>query len=110
MPRKDPPPESPSNSAPANALAAPASRVDTYLTRRAQATWPSAVVYCDSDGPVPPPGAQDDARRFRLTRSGQPEVVLGEGGFRQARTALDLLKLASAEDPSRGDDPRNPRT
>lgn len=63
-------------------------RLDTYLTRRAQKLWPNALVYC-LDIAAPAGGA--DRRPFLLTREGEADVVLGEGGFRQAREAMDLL-------------------
>ncbi len=66
-------------------------RVDTYLTRKAQQHWPQAIVDCDSADPVPPAGATGDVRRFRLSRPGMPDLMLGAGGFRGARTALAQL-------------------
>lgn len=73
---------------------APTAHVDTYLTRKAQAAWPRAIVYAAGDRPAE---GEPDTRPFRLSRDGQPDVILGEGGFRDARVALNLLTRAARE-------------
>lgn len=59
--------------------------------------WPQAVVHCDSEVPTPPVGAADDTRRFRLSRPGLPDQILGVGGFGEARTALAQLSSSRPE-------------
>lgn len=70
----------------------PTTRVDTYLTRKAQAAWPRAIVYCGGGGP---PAEGLDGRPFWLTRPGEPDVALGAGGFGDARAALKALTDAT---------------
>ena len=59
-------------------------RVDGYLSRKAQAAWPTAVVYCDEE---------PQTQRWTLEREGVETVGLGSS-FGAARGALYALIAA----------------
>ena len=63
-------------------------RLDAYLTRKAQAVFPTALVYCDEGGPV---------QVWTLERDGQPPLGLGPD-FRAAHGAVvALVKVEKAK-------------
>ncbi len=59
-------------------------RLDGYLTRKAQAVFPTATVYCDEAGPV---------QVWTLERGGAETIGLG-GSFRSAHGAVVALVKA----------------
>ncbi|MDZ4391176.1 MAG: hypothetical protein U0974_15745 [Gemmatimonadales bacterium] len=61
--------------------------LDAYLTGKADATWPGAIVWRLGED-----GHDGTAARYLLERRGQPEIPLGAAGFADARRALAALR------------------
>ncbi len=66
-------------------------KVDAFLSRKAQAVWPTAVVFKEE---IPAEGALGPRIRFVLERRGQESLDLG-GPFGVARQALYALRNAA---------------
>ncbi len=62
-------------------------RLDGYLSRKAQAIYPDALVYCDSSGPV---------EVWTLERPGVEALGLGSC-FNGAKQAIDALAKAKSQ-------------
>ena len=62
-------------------------RVDAYLSRKAQAFWPTAVVYCET--------GEDGAAKYLLERREGETLELGRE-FGEAKAGLFALRNAHA--------------
>jgi hypothetical protein len=73
-------------------------KIDAYLSRKAQAEWPTALVWKEEPSsatiPVNGNGNGDAGERFILERDGHDAIILGHQ-FKEARAGLETL-LASA--------------
>lgn len=74
-------------------------RVDPFLSRKAQAVWPTALVLCEETGERVGPGDRLVSERWTIERrkeGGQDLETLDLGpSFRDARQALDALLAAT---------------
>lgn len=73
-------------------------KIDAYLSRKAQAEWPTALVWKEEPSSVTVPlngnGDAGSCERFILERDGHEAIILGHQ-FKEARAGLETL-LASA--------------
>jgi hypothetical protein len=75
-------------------------KIDAYLSRKAQAEWPTALVWKEEPSSATIPvngtgnGDASSGERFILEREGFEDIILGHP-FREARAGLETL-LASA--------------
>ena len=72
-------------------------RAEGYLSRVAASTWPGAVVWSEEGAGIvlgrrDHPQRPDRGRVYALERPGEEPVVLGSGGFTEARSALAALR------------------
>jgi hypothetical protein len=79
-------------------------KIDAYLSRKAQAEWPTALVWKEepSSATIPVNGNGDAGERFILEREGYEDIILGHP-FKEARAGLETL-LASARAKRAGKD------
>lgn len=75
-------------------------KIDAYLSRKAQAEWPTAIVWKEEPSAVinmdniGNGNGNGSCERFILERDGYEDIILGNQ-FKEARAGLDAL-LASA--------------
>lgn len=74
-------------------------RVDGFLSRKAQATWPTALVYCEEASSVDPVdlvnrfAAGEPEEEWTMDRKGTATVGLGHS-FNDAKQAVEAMAAA----------------
>ena len=70
-------------------------KIDAYLSRKAQAEWPTAIVWKEEpSSPAVPINGNGSCERFILERDGYDAIILGHQ-FKEARAGLESLLASS---------------